>query len=293
MILDLPSPFAVVCHDAGAASHILEWVAAERPSCRTFLSGPARDLWQRRLPGVVPAATLDAALDGARAVLTGTGWSSDLEHAARARARELGLHSVAVVDHWVNYPMRFERQGTRVLPDEIWVTDRCAAAIARQCFHGLRVVEKPNLYLEAQLAGIGPVAQASDDVLFVLEPARDDWGRGEPGEFQALDYFLSRRADLGLPAGATVRLRPHPSDPPGKYHAWVERHSVERVCMDRSASLAEAISGCRWVAGLHSAAMVVALAAGRRVVCALPPWGPPIALPQPEIVQLRRIAGHT
>ena len=30
-MIDLPTPLAVVCHDAGAANLILPWIAADRP----------------------------------------------------------------------------------------------------------------------------------------------------------------------------------------------------------------------------------------------------------------------
>jgi len=40
------------------------------------------------------------------------------------------------------------------------------------------------------------------------------------------------------------------------------------------------------VVGCESFALVVALAAGRRVCSTLPPWAPPCRLPQPGIVRL-------
>jgi hypothetical protein len=291
VILDLRAPFAVVCHDAGAANHILEWVALEAPECRPFMTGPAADLWRRRFPARPSCASLEEALRGARSVLSGTGWGSDVEHVARQRARETGLHSVAVIDHWVNYQARFERHGSRELPGEVWVTDPWAASIARRSFPGLRVVEKPNAYLEAVVREVASSGAPTSGTLFVLEPVRDDWGRGEPGEFQSLDYFLSRRAVLGGGAGEEVRLRPHPSDPPGKYDAWLARHAGEGVRMDDSATLSEALSRTRRVVGIQTFALVVAAAAGRQAVSALPPWGPALCLPQPQILELRRLCG--
>lgn len=288
----LPAPLALACHDAGAANHVLAWLAAgdlQAGPGRVALAGPAGHAWAARFGSPAPQVTLEAALDGAAAVLSGTGWASDFEHEARVLARAAGLRSIAVVDHWVNYAARFERDGSQVLPDEIWVTDADALAIAQRCFPGLPVRQQPNRYLDEQLRGIAPMAAAGDDVLVVLEPARSDWGRGTPGEFQALDYLVARHAALGLPAGSTLRLRPHPSDPPGKYDAWLARPRAVPARLDDAPTLAAAISRCRWVAGCESAALVVALAAGRHVVCTLPPWAPAGRLPHAGLIHLRQL----
>jgi hypothetical protein len=126
----------------------------------------------------------------------------------------------------------------------------------------------------------------------VLEPARSTWGRDAAGagEFQALDYLAANLPVLALPRGAALRLRPHPSDPPGKYAAWIERHAAIGARLDDAPTLAAAISRCAGVAGCESYALVVALAAGRRVVCTLPPWAPRGRLPQPNLVHLQRLA---
>jgi hypothetical protein len=157
---------------------------------------------------------------------------------------------------------------------------------------------QPNLYLERQLQGIRSSTRAIEpgEVLYVLEPARSQWGRDPEraaeaeGEFQALDYFMSRRNLLpGLPADSRVALRPHPSDPPGKYDAWIARQHG-RATLDSSASLDEAIARHAWVAGAESFALAVALLAGRRVVCTLPPWAPDCRLPHRGLIHLKDLA---
>ena len=112
---DLPAQTAVIAHDAGAANIILAWVRAGlAPADRIYLEGPAARLWD----GPVKAS-LEEVLDGAAAVLTGTGWQSDVEFDARKQAAQRGLHTIAVIDHWTFYDTRFVRNGETVLPDEI------------------------------------------------------------------------------------------------------------------------------------------------------------------------------
>jgi hypothetical protein len=285
----LPSSLAVVCHDAGATHPLLAWLR-QQPGMPTgkqpqaVMEGPAKLLWPQYFPDAPLVGSLQEALTGAAMVLTGTGWASDLEHDARRMARLQGLTSVALLDHWVNYPQRFERRGKVVLPDELWVTDEHAHQEALRCFPGTLVRQIPNLYLSAQLQGIR-AAEAPNAVLYLLEPARDTWGRSTPGEFQALDYFIAHLNRLGLRGDTPIVLRPHPSEDPGKYQAWLSQHPLARL--DTSLNLSDALNTCGWVAGMESYALTVALAAQRRVVCTLPPWAPNCRLPHPGLIHLK------
>jgi hypothetical protein len=299
----LARPVVVVAHDAGAANHIFAWLGDEQPVL--CLAGPARALWEARLQktgwdfvqSLLPESELTAALAGTATVITGTGWQSTLEHDARKLARELSVYSIAVIDHWINYEDRFVRNGEQVLPDEIWVSDSYAAEIAKAAFSTVRVVQQANAYLARLVREVESrhqvVADPSNDrVLYVLEPIRHVWGElAEPGEFQALDYFMAHRQHAPISAGAEIRLRPHPSDPPGKYDAWLARQANPRVSLDQSATLTEALAWSNVVAGCQTYAMVLALACGRTVISTIPEWAPPCVLPQLDIKRLSSLCG--
>ena len=279
-------PIGVVVHDAGAANLIAAALRAGPRAHRVTAEGPAAAIW-RTVPEAQPAASLEDALDGVGLVLTGTGWSSDLEHAARREAARRGIASVAVIDHWANYRARFVRGGETVLPDAVWVMDAAAEAEARRALPEVAVLRQPNLYLAEQAAAAGPVPPGGD-LLFLAEPARSDWGAGRAGEFQALDYLATHCAAAGVPAGTVLRLRPHPSDPPGKYDAWISAHPG--AGLDTAADVAGALLPARFVAGMNSAALEIALAAGRTTIVALPPNAPPCVLPIAGLVHLRDLA---
>ncbi|MBN9244821.1 MAG: hypothetical protein J0I98_18715 [Mesorhizobium sp.] len=284
---DLPGPVAVVCHDAGTANILLWGLREASVPFRLYAAGPARRIAEQlALP--VWEEDLDSALNGAGSLVSGTGWASSVEHDARAKARALGLPSIAVLDHWANYQERFERQGQQVLPDRYWVTDEIALERARRIFGADAATELvPNLYLARQLSMIRPIDAATPNVLlYVLEPARSDWGRGIDGEFQALDFFLDRFPKLALPNDLVIRLRPHPSDAPGKYAAWMDRNSGFLIELDTAPDMAAALSDVRYVVGCESYGLVVALNAGRKVYCSLPPHAPACRLPHDGIVHL-------
>lgn len=302
-------PFALVAHDAGAANHLFAWVREHQPLL--CLSGPALALWLDRfkqtsqnLPlhpsissqnlaaKIYLESRLEEVISQVTTVITGTGWGSNLEHTARKIAHQRRIRSIAVIDHWTNYPERFCRDGEQILPDEIWVTDLYAAKIARATFPSVQVNQQPNSYSQQfveEVASFNSPSSATSNVrvLFVLEPIRHQWGDlTVPGEILSLDYFMAERHRARIPLSAEIRLRPHPSDPPGKYQEWLSRHANLRVKLDTSSTLSEAISWSSVVVGCQTYAMVLALACGRPVISSIPPWAPKCALPHYEILHL-------
>jgi hypothetical protein len=292
----LHSPVAVVCHDAGAANLVFAWLRnwaqlgfLDQHEFRLVLQGPAHLAWQAQalsLPHMQVHAELNSALAGAHCVLTGTGWASSLEHDARKLAFLQRIPCIAVIDHWVNYQPRFERAGEVVLPNTLWVSDPYAADIAKQTFNAIPVIELPNVYLQNMVKAIPPVPHDCRNVLYVLEPIRHDWGRGVAGEFQALDFFVQCLPQMVGHQTVSIALRPHPSDPPGKYDAWIQAHSHLNVGLDAHPSLNQAIANAKWVVGAETFAMVVAAEAGRQTYSSLPPWAHRCSLPQTAIKHL-------
>jgi len=274
------APVCVVSHDAGGAEILASYVAQNALECRFVLAGPALKVFQRRL-GAVSAEPLAKAIAASAWCLLGTGWQSDLEWQALGEAKRLGKRAVSFLDHWVNYLERFERGGVRRLPDEIWVGDEDAQVLAQRHFAGTPVKLVPNPYFADVAREIArheahrPAARPGKArVLFVCENLSgigqqrfgDERHYGYT-EFDALEYFFSRAPELGIEG---VRIRPHPSDPSGKYDALIAEHApLAQLGGDRP--LLEEIAAADMVAGCESMALVSALLARRRVLCCVPP----------------------
>jgi hypothetical protein len=286
----LPAPLALVCHDAGAAQLILPWLPPEAAGVRACLEGPARALWHERFGAQAPLWTLDAALDGAALLLSGSSLQADLEHQARLQAAALGLRSVAVIDHWVHYAARFQRDGLRVLPDELWVCDAEAFALAAATFPGHDIRLQPNAWLREQVERTAPCPdpRTHPTVLVLSEPLQEPWCGPVPCAEQALAFLVAHAHRLGLQAPLSLRIRPHDGESPERWERWMQAHrGAHEVVLDRSPTLAAALDGVAWVAGLESPALVTALATGRRAVCLQPHWAPRTRLPQRGLIHLR------
>jgi hypothetical protein len=282
---------AVVCHDAGAANVVIAaLLETGRKDWRAHMQGPAKKIWESVFPEVVLYDSIEQAIDGSELLISGTGWASDIEHESRRLAKSKTVKSIAVIDHWVNYSERFVRNGEQILPDEFWVTDKYALELALDTFPGKFVLQVPNYYVQQQLLKIEQLNNEDNpELLYVLEPVSTDWGKGIPGEFQALDYFISRLPCIDLPPETLIYLRPHPSDRYGKYNDWIDRHPNMNIKLDTSLSIAESLGRARWVAGCESFALVLALMAQRKVYCTLPEYAHECRLPHENLIQLRKL----
>ena len=153
-----PLKLLVAAHDAGGAEIIAAWLRRGR-TAELWLDGPARAVFARRLPErrrwprvPSPRASISSCAAPAASPTTSGGWC-----APRATPR---VRSVVWLDHWVNYPARFD-----LLPDELWVCDEHAARIARETVPGPPVHVRGNPYLEDAAAEVraleGPRGAAS------------------------------------------------------------------------------------------------------------------------------------
>ena len=90
------------------------------------MEGPAKKIWAKTYPKTKFVTSYQNAIKKSNGLISGTGWSSNLEHNARKFALNNKKYSIAILDHWVNYKKRFFRKNQTILPDEIWVFDKYA-----------------------------------------------------------------------------------------------------------------------------------------------------------------------
>lgn len=301
MEINLSKPVSIVCHDIGAANHIFSWIKANNAAdlnnlkeCRILLSGPALNAWQEyNYPQIKSCKNIEELLNGANLLIAGTGWSSNLEYDAVKFASKNMIKTISVVDHWTNYRARFIRDNVEVLPDEIWVTDDYARAIARKEFPNINITKIPNFYLDNILDRIDSIQSTKSNlynILYVLEPVRNAWGEDiTNGEFQALDHFISNISIKDFDHELFIKLRPHPSENNDKYDKWIASHDNFNISIDKTSSLESLIAWSSIVVGCQSYAMIVALEAKKKVYTSIPPWAPPCVLPHNNIINISDI----
>ena len=274
------------------------WLAPYMKQLRLCLAGPAEHLFKAKGQNY----ELESCVSGAQILISGTGWQNNLEHNSRRLARQMGIPNIAVLDHWVNYRERFQRNGEEVLPDQIWVADAEAAALARRTFPSLPVLQLNNQWLDDLRQTVRkyrtkPVQRPARRLLYLLEPIRADWPdkTGKPGEMQGLDYWMNK-LPLLMQEGwlaprdqlEALRLRPHPSEPQGKYNVWIRSTAEDwTVNLDCADSLAESLAWADAAFGCETQALIAAAACELPTFSTIPPWAPACRLPHISLLHLQ------
>lgn len=292
------SKLLIVSHDAGGAEILSSLVKHISNSVEFVLEGPAVNVFNRKL-GKIANSNLHDALSACDIVLCGTSWQSDIEYNAIVGARKLNKKSYSFIDHWINYPERFERSSVIALPDTICVGDEYALRIAQEAFETTPVILIENPYFEeirVDCLNIVRNVPLRDKVnaLYVCSPIKEHalmrfnnerhWGYVEE---DALKYFLDNLSVFHPPIDEIV-IRLHPSEAVNKYENILNSFSLP-IRLGRDRSLIEEIAHSDVVVGCQTMALVVALIAGKQAVSSIPPSGDECALPQSQIIKLKNV----
>jgi hypothetical protein len=281
----------IASHDAGGAEIVSSWARMTGGAEYFCVAGPALKIFSAKIPGFVnqPIELIDEILSKVDEVLTGTSGKNDFERIIHRKAKALGIKTIAFLDHWVNYEMRFQLNGSIVLPDEIWVGDKYAYEIAEKIFpkEMLKLFENPYLAEIAQKVAALDSMKVADaqkiKVLYVCEPIFSHYGYNE---FLALEQYLQYLMQ-NEKNHFEIRVRLHPSEPTSKYNALIANY-IQNFDIYES-KVADIISDCQWadwVVGCETMAMVIALKLDKKVFSNIPKGGKPCSLPFPNIVNL-------
>jgi len=289
----------IVCHDAGGAEVVSEWLLQSRLPFYACLAGPAIEIFQRKF-AACKNTSLDDLFNSSDWILCGSSWQSDLEKRAVKRSLKLGLFVAVCLDHWVNYEDRFILDDTLTLPSEIWVGDRDALKLVNELFPQtpVRLVDNPYLQkISSELDAYENNNISVDiDILYVCEPIREH-AKLKYGDENFLGYteesaltFFFKNINLLSADCSNITIRPHPSDFIGKYD-WTKSYSSESsvVSVGGAQPLILEIARSRIVVGCESMAMVVALMAGRKVYSSIPSVGRDCVLPHDGIIKMKDI----
>lgn len=280
-MIDKNKVLSVVCNDAGGANIIISWLKHNNYKCRPFMSGPSVNIWQAAFPDLPILGCLDEAIDNSDVLLAGTGWMSCVEFDAIAYANQKALHSIAVIDHWVNYPERFIRGHECVKPSELWVADQYAFKIAEREFPNIELQEIQNHYIDDGVELLK--GTTGKGVLFIGEPIRLEVKGELISPFYLLEKLAMHFEAIGI--DQTVILRPHPSEDRHHYMEFVKHNKQFEV--SSNTDLVADILAAKTVLGFESMALVLAMRSRRKVISCLPSWASKCKLPHEGISHLK------
>ena len=289
----------VVCHDAGGAEVVSEWLLQEELRFYACLDGPAVKIFQNKF-AEYNNINLEELLSKSDWVLCGSSWQSDLEKRAVKRSLELGVYVAVCLEHWANYEDRFISDDVMTLPSEIWVGDKDALKLVIELFPNTptRLINNPYLQkISMEIEAIQKTNCAIDiDILYVCEPVREH-AKIKYGDENFLGYteesalkFFFDNVHLLSSGHTTIVIRPHPSDLSDKFD-WTKSYNTDALAVDIGGgqTLISEIMRSKIVVGCESMAMVVALMAERNVYSSIPIGGRDCILPHEGINHMKDI----
>ncbi len=293
----------ILAHDAGGAELISSWVrnSTEHYDFAYSIHGPALQVFKRKL-GSFTNLRMEEAVEGAEKVFVGTSWGSDIEIEALKISRKLAYsHSVAFLDHWVNYKERFSRDGMVILSDEIWVSDSYAFEIASNLFRGTPISLIRNYYLE-EITSIIRITAAESwqkkgnqiNILFLGENVSANCERtfGDANyygytEQESFSYFLERINKFGNMQNIVLRIRPHPSETAEKYTSLIPVSLKGKLNYFISKNSLEVdLANSDLVVGMSSFALFIAVNSHIKTLCVIPDSSIKCVIPDARIERL-------
>lgn len=282
----------VVAHDAGGAEIIAAYVKKheDQKEFHVHVAGPAARIFRRenivykRAPvdkeGVVRLVRQCADF---QFVLLGTGWMTNIESDTLAAAKQIGLKTAVYLESWVNYRERFgyPQPGWRKrLPDEIWLGDKYALAMAIKYFSKTRLRFVQNQYfanIVMRHRKLRRTQSRASAILFLSD--------ANPVVEKILDNLL---ASLSVHKEThSLFIRFHPADSRNRFDAIIKRYSkLVYVKKSGEKDIVRDFLRARVVVGTETAAMAASVLVGIKTISIQS--SNKRYLPFPQIIHIRR-----
>jgi hypothetical protein len=299
--------FWMIAHDAGGAEMVSSWALHQKEPFKLIAEGPAVAIFGRKFPNQPIFGRMElASAQEVDFFLLGTGWASDLERLGIKVAKDVGIRSIAFLEHWCNYLERFTTpDGVIQLPDEIWTGDEYALKLAEDIFSQFPVSLKqvPNHYLQDMVTAVQDIAKlekfrggsldSAVNILYLCEAISEHHPNTdtEPFEFRAISKFFDwygAKKITGLFGSGPIqiRFRLHPAEPRNKYDGYLEKFEGVDLTLSKNPSLSVDLAWADHVVGMTSMALVVALSCGKKTYSCIPGDKPSFELPHDGIIKI-------
>lgn len=258
-------------HDPGGTNAILPLIELFKKELEVyvFAKGPAlkklknaKEIQEDSLKSVMPDF-----------LITGTSANNKTEKFLWQEAKSLNIKSMAILDHWVNYGIRFSEYGLNeiekfdkkctFLPDYIIVMDEFAKqemineGVPENIIYPLGNPHFENLIAQSQnVKNVRPDFTKKDEVLitFASEPYMEDYGKGN--EKKVLEDLIDLTKDKNI----KIVVKLHPKEDFSKYAEY------KNVILDKETSPIEIIMASDLIISMTSMFLIEAMILGKNIL---------------------------
>lgn len=259
----------IVCNDSGGAEILSSYIKNNKKNNYVFfITGPAIKIFKSKLKFKNEKKINDLVYKS-ELIICGTSRKSLTERNCIILAKKKGKKTISLIDHWVNYSSRFVRNNIKILPNEIWVTDRLAFNIAKKEFKNLPIKLIRNYYLDSFKKILKRKnKKQKNNFLYICDPKiKKIVGYSEK---EAFTLFLNKLIVRNKINKKLICVRPHPSQRKNSFLNFVKKNKIN---ISKNKSLLEDILLHKNIVGCGSMALVVASKLKKKVFCAMPNHG--------------------
>lgn len=272
----------VVVHDAGATNVILAYLEDTSFDVKVLASGPAVKLFQGAKLEHLFFNESDFLKQEFDAIFLGQNFKAPIDKLIIRNFQHSDVLLIAVLDHWTFSRKQYVVDGVELLPDCFIVNDPEAYRRASKEFPEVDIILIPNYYIEkckVRYSKLSIPEEYERNILYISESidseSNPEFGKvyksdgvGEL-DFHAFLFFIQNIDYFGSDKQKVI-IRPHPSEPLGKFDQRFLNHSVD-IEVSREIDLVKDLRRSRIVVGIQSMAMAIAVELGCEVYSCLPP----------------------
>lgn len=296
--MNLTYKTAIVCHDAGGAELVSNYVKNNKGKYFYVLSGPAIKIFKKNISNKIKIIDLAEAEKKTKRLLCGTSFVSKLERKAIIKFKKKKTTTV-FFDHWTHYKKRLIYKKKIILPETIWVADKYAFSLCKSNFPKTKIVLKKNFYIENIKNEIKYkkykniiTTKKYNNILYVSEPISEfknkikNFNYKNSLEYKTFKFFINNIEILKMNK-LKIIFRIYPLEKISKYK-WLFGLGLN-IEFSKKKSLISDILQSKIVVGRQTMALVVALAAKKKVISCIPPNEQRCCLPYKGIKELRNM----
>jgi len=180
---------------------------------------------------------------------------SDTEYKCIKYCKKKNIKVFSVLDHWVNYKIRFIRNKKYLLPDKIIVCDNEAKKIASRIFKNLLFMKNPNWkYIKEKFKNKNNYLFVSSNYNRLKKKYNDAWILNK-----LINHLEKKNENYNL------FIRRHPTEENKKFKNFNSRSKI-KIILDNNKNLISSLRNKFVICGHNSMAMVIGKICGLKTL---------------------------
>ena len=261
--MNIKKQYCIIARDAGGANQISCWCIKKKKQVNFSVTGPSKKIFFKRL-GKFTNLNFKSAINNSKVVICGTG-GGEYEKKAMLYAKENNKQLIVWLDHWILYKKRLTFRKKKIIPHEIWVTDKYALKLAKQAFN-CRILLKPDYYHQFHSNKKKLKISNKLNLLYLLGRINAQGYKNNKFGKIEVSAFKNFIKEVNFIKKKNILVRLHPTTSRELLNKVV---SNKKIFDYTNKDLIEDLNYANYVFGANSASLYYALRLKKKVICCI------------------------